>query len=775
MQKYLLSIALISTAPGLHASVPASPTKSTQLTSAEAAYRQAMAFKEGKGVKRNTVEAVRLLRVAAELGHADAQVELAMSCERGEGTEKDLVLAFEWNLRAAKQGHSYGMHNVGVYYLYGRGISPDKPEGLKWLVASAAKGNGTAMLSLGWAYEDGVGVEVDLPTARQWYIRAADAGDIEALFQLGRFYAMGLGGAKNIDEAINAYEIAAKSGHGRAMFQLAKIYGGDGETRPRDLTKALRWLELSADKGEPQAMAELGKALLLGIGTRREPVVGIRWLKKAAAGGNQTANYWLGRASEEGWGQSKDDIAAAGFYQLASDAGILDGRNRLIVMYQLGRGVRQDSDKAEALIKGSLASGKEASLLDAGVLLFAAGAEADSGKVFQRVLSKLDDAKPGPEAYDALWRTGTYFRQNGLASKALPFLQEANEQLQLTPGASSLDFGKVLDELGLAYLDTAQPQAAEAALRSGYDFRLQAAGPASMAVADSLTSLAYLAYVTDQFDLSAKRYREALQIREKNLSQDDAVLARNRGSIAQMMYYMGEYKEAEDLFRRSLVALESKLGNDHPSLVTILNNLAWNQVAQKRYAEAEATFRRVLAIWRKESGNRPDVRLAAQINSLGSLLTKMKRYQEAGEKLSEARSIQERLLGPNHVELSITWQHFGNLFAAQGEYVKADEAFERAMTLVRSHFGDDHASMGELLFDRGMVSRQRGDLEQARAFLSQALAIKLHKLPGHPATKLTGQELASVYRAMDKEDAAREVESQIQEIRKSPHPETVLD
>jgi len=521
-------------------------------------------------------------------------------------------------------------------------------------------------------------------------------------------------------------------------------------------------------------MSELGKVLLLGIGSRREPVAAIRWLKQAVMQGNQAANYWLGLASAEGWGQAADDAAAARYYQLASDAGVQDARNRLIVMYLLGRGVAKDSAKAETLISSTLTAGRAAGLLHAAVLLFEAGAEEESDSLFKRVLAN-PDVKPSVEIGEALLRTGKYFRGNGLTDKALPFLLKATEQLQSVPGATPLNAGEALDELGLAYLDSAQPQAAEAALRHGYDLRLQAAGPASMDVADSLASLAYLAYSSDQFDLSAKRYREVLQIRERNLSQDDSTLARNRATIAQMMYRMGKYKEAEELFQHSLVALESKLGNDHPSLGTVLNNMAWNYAAQESYVEAEAMFRRVLAIRRSESGKIPGVMVAAQCNSLGSLLTKMKRYQEAGAMLSEARAIQERLLGPNHIELSITWQHFGSLFAAQGDYAKADEALVRAMTLARSHFSDDHTSVGDLLFDRGMLARKRGDLEQAKAFLSQAFEIKLRKLPGHPGTRLAGQELASAYRAMDKEADARVVEARIPTISRSPVTESVLD
>lgn len=129
MKKLILSISLLSAIPVLQASVPAKPATHAQLNPGEAAYRQAMALRDGKGAKRSSADVFRLMHVAAELGHADAQVELALIYERGEGTQKDQELAFEWNWRAAKQGNAYGMRNLGVYYLNGLGTPPGCAEG----------------------------------------------------------------------------------------------------------------------------------------------------------------------------------------------------------------------------------------------------------------------------------------------------------------------------------------------------------------------------------------------------------------------------------------------------------------------------------------------------------------------------------------------------------------------------------------------------------------------------------------------------------------------
>lgn len=50
-------------------------------------------YAAGQGVAQDLEEAVRLYRLAAELGHAEAQYRLAERYWRGEGVEQNLVEA----------------------------------------------------------------------------------------------------------------------------------------------------------------------------------------------------------------------------------------------------------------------------------------------------------------------------------------------------------------------------------------------------------------------------------------------------------------------------------------------------------------------------------------------------------------------------------------------------------------------------------------------------------------------------------------------------------
>ena len=67
--------------------------------------RLAVCYKNGEGVPKNEVEAVKWFRKAAEQGDADAQFYLGWAyVTNGEGVPKDEVEAVKWYRKAAEQG-----------------------------------------------------------------------------------------------------------------------------------------------------------------------------------------------------------------------------------------------------------------------------------------------------------------------------------------------------------------------------------------------------------------------------------------------------------------------------------------------------------------------------------------------------------------------------------------------------------------------------------------------------------------------------------------------
>lgn len=74
--------------------------------SVESQFKLGLRFANGEGVPKNSIEAVKWFRMAAEQGHANSQFKLAMHYANGEGVPKDGAESLRWIERAAQQGHT---------------------------------------------------------------------------------------------------------------------------------------------------------------------------------------------------------------------------------------------------------------------------------------------------------------------------------------------------------------------------------------------------------------------------------------------------------------------------------------------------------------------------------------------------------------------------------------------------------------------------------------------------------------------------------------------
>ena len=148
--------------------------------SAVAYHNLAQCYLFGDGTPKDSVEAARLYKIAAEMGLVEAQFNYGLRLQRGDGTPCNPVGAFTWFKRAADAGHAYAQNNAGLALETGHGVEEDKALGAVYYRRAADQGNATAMYNLGNCFAKGVGVPRDPSLAVLWLKRALDAGDPDA-------------------------------------------------------------------------------------------------------------------------------------------------------------------------------------------------------------------------------------------------------------------------------------------------------------------------------------------------------------------------------------------------------------------------------------------------------------------------------------------------------------------------------------------------------------------------------------------------------------------
>ena len=83
---------------------------------AAAQFRYAEMLRDGRGVAKNTIEAVKWTRKAADAGHAPAQCQMGLYYMNGLGVDADEEKAVEWLEKAAAKNHAQAQYNLGLYY-----------------------------------------------------------------------------------------------------------------------------------------------------------------------------------------------------------------------------------------------------------------------------------------------------------------------------------------------------------------------------------------------------------------------------------------------------------------------------------------------------------------------------------------------------------------------------------------------------------------------------------------------------------------------------------
>ncbi len=129
-------------------------------------------------------DAATYYRKAAEQGNAEGQYGLAVAYREGRGIAKDSKQALEWFVKAAEQKHAEAINALAEAYANG-GMDLTAEErksktAFRWIETSARQDNLLAIRALAYAYREGAfGAPVDVGQARQWDDKAKE---IEAKF-----------------------------------------------------------------------------------------------------------------------------------------------------------------------------------------------------------------------------------------------------------------------------------------------------------------------------------------------------------------------------------------------------------------------------------------------------------------------------------------------------------------------------------------------------------------------------------------------------------------
>ena len=287
---------------------------------AQGTYRLALCYDRGVGVEQNFAKAYSYYNRSASGGYAPAMYAAAMMRKDGRGTKKNAIGAYKLFSEAAEQGLSDAKYELGNCYIEGKGTV--KNVELAYLCYLEAFENdcenAKAAFNLGLCNLKGIGTKKDDSVALEWFSRGAELGSSTAAYMMGECYFYGVGTEKDPARALESYKEALSEKmtgelSADACIALAECFER-GIATETDSEEAARLYKLAADRGNSEAMYDLGRLMLSGVGTSVVGSDARTVVLRAARNEYPSAMLAMGIFADEGRGVAKNSQDAERWY-----------------------------------------------------------------------------------------------------------------------------------------------------------------------------------------------------------------------------------------------------------------------------------------------------------------------------------------------------------------------------------------------------------------------------------------------------------------------------
>jgi TPR repeat protein len=237
-----------------------------------------------------------LIVTVASISSAQARNDLAQELKSAQAalSAGQYDAAYPLYLSSAQKGNSLAQFTVGMFHDLGWGSLPTDPAlACNWFEKSAQGDIPTAAHLLAECFRRGTGRPPDPAMAARWYERAAGLGHYLSLCSLAELYMVGQGVARDPKQGLALCRQAAEKGALGAKVQVGR-YLLEGDDSIRDPQAAHDWFE-SAATASPQARFYLGRIHREGLGTEPAPDEARTWFEQAASEGYVPAYFQTAR------------------------------------------------------------------------------------------------------------------------------------------------------------------------------------------------------------------------------------------------------------------------------------------------------------------------------------------------------------------------------------------------------------------------------------------------------------------------------------------------
>ncbi|KAJ8133393.1 hypothetical protein O1611_g240 [Lasiodiplodia mahajangana] len=247
-----------------------------------------------------------------------------------------------------------------------------------------------------------------------------------------------------------------------------------------------------------------------------------------------------------------------------------------------------------------------------------------------------------------------------------------------------------------------------------------------------LSAFGCVLFECSRFEESESFFRQALEIRLRNVSGDDILLAHGYQDTALPVSGQGRFEEALELQRRALDIIEKN--NDqftrrdmtfhvhHNMARTLEASGDFNQALRLHFHQGDE-FGNGLRIEASESG-------AVNLYAIGNCYLALGDHAKGSQYHSRALDIRRRLVGEHGFYYGISLHKIGHILHNVGDHSAAIDAFQAAVEIFKGAL-DAQRELCRTLYHLSVAERHLDRIEQGEAHLQAAWKLR-SEITGEP-------------------------------------------
>ncbi|CAF1442116.1 unnamed protein product [Adineta steineri] len=235
--------------------------------------------------------------------------------------------------------------------------------------------------------------------------------------------------------------------------------------------------------------------------------------------------------------------------------------------------------------------------------------------------------------------------------------------------------------------------------------------------------------------------------------------------LGMVLFKMGQFDAAQDIYQ---VLLEQR--NDDKDEAPIYHQLGWIKNNQGKYEEALILYEKSLTIDQKLlPPNHPD--LTMSYNNIGLVHYNMGNYPKALSSHKKALEIRQQSLPPNHPDLAMSYNNIGEVHRNMRNYLKSLSSHEKALEIRQQSLPSNHPDLASSYNNIGPVHSNMGNYPKALSYFEKAVEIQQQTLPpNHPHLAMSYNNIGLVHYNMNNYLKARSYHEIAVEIQQQSLP-----